>query len=155
MSVDGMSTRSAIWGQERIKDYQRPDSCDNCHTRWKVIKLRAANQDEIISSQNKKKKYDITSLTAKCNEMLKSEILSNSNKNYKKTESNLGLDKSTNANYERVVPLSNYRPVMKSISWGVKKHVPYSTEYNSESSQHPMTSESDVISYIKPTDNYY
>ena len=71
MSVDGMSTRSAIWGQERIKDYQRPDSCDNCHTRWKVIKLRPANQDEIISSQNKKKKYDITSLTAKCNEMLK------------------------------------------------------------------------------------
>ena len=66
--------------------------------------------------------------------MLKSEIMSDFNKKVKKTESNLGLDKSTNANYERVVPLSNYRPVMKSISWGVKKQVPYSTEYNSESS---------------------
>lgn len=46
----------------------------------------------------------------------------------------MGFDKSTNANYERKVPLSNYRPNMKAISWGVGKTVPHSAEYKSESS---------------------
>jgi hypothetical protein len=31
--ADGMSIRSAIWSKEKIKEHQRPESCNNCHTR--------------------------------------------------------------------------------------------------------------------------
>jgi hypothetical protein len=66
--------------------------------------LRPAKQDEISSSN----RYDMTTLKKKCNEILRSEIISD--KNRAKPQSNLGLDRSYNANYERANPQSCYRP---------------------------------------------
>jgi hypothetical protein len=142
-STDGMSIRSIIWSKEKTKEHPRPESCNNCHTRDKVIKLRPAKQDEISSSN----RYDITTLKAKCNEILKSEILSD--KNRIKPHSNMALDRSTFANYERVNPKSCFRPNHQAISLA-NKPLPHSAGYNSNYS---MTSESDVFSYIKPLEN--
>ena len=95
VSIDGMSIRSGIWGQQRIKDsHQRPESCNNCHTRQKVINLRPANQEEIKIPH----RYDITNLKAKCDEILKSDIFSD------KQDSSY----SQHANFQRNNALTTY-----------------------------------------------
>jgi hypothetical protein len=64
----------------------------------------------------------------------------------------LNLAPSSGANYERVTPMS-LKVVHHNISMA-SLGVPHSADYFSGSSQHPATSESDVLSYIRPNDGY-